>query len=133
VVIAVVMSDPASRAASKADSPALVSLWVLSLILLLPSWAVLVRRLHDTDRPGWFVLIVLIPVLGAVVLLVTLASRGTEGPNHYGPDPSGSSKPASLWVSWPPRTCPFCAAMIESDARVCPSCGRDLTPPFSQV
>jgi uncharacterized membrane protein YhaH (DUF805 family) len=61
--------------------------WVLSLGLLVPSLAVGVRRLHDTDRSGWWLLIGLVPLVGAIVLLVLLALEGRPGPNRYGPSP----------------------------------------------
>jgi uncharacterized membrane protein YhaH (DUF805 family) len=62
---------------------------LVALGLLLPSLSVLVRRLHDTDRSGWYYWIVLIPLIGSIVLLVWFCSRGTEGSNTYGPDPLG--------------------------------------------
>lgn len=55
--------------------------------LLLPSIMVSIRRLHDTDRSGWWLLIVLIPLIGAIVLLVFTLLKGTEGPNRFGNDP----------------------------------------------
>jgi uncharacterized membrane protein YhaH (DUF805 family) len=59
---------------------------LFSLVILLPSLAAAVRRLHDTDRTGWWLLLVLIPILGGIVLIVFLARRGTEGPNRFGPE-----------------------------------------------
>ena len=58
------------------------------LVHFIPGLAVLVRRLHDIDRSGWWMLISLIPVLGSIWLLVLLCSEGTYGPNEYGPDPN---------------------------------------------
>lgn len=60
---------------------------IVSLALLLPGLAVAVRRLHDTDRSGWWLLIGLIPIIGAIVLLVFFVQNGTAGPNSFGPDP----------------------------------------------
>lgn len=57
------------------------------LALLLPNWAVGVRRLHDIDRSGWWVLLSLVPVLGWIVLFVWACTRGTPGANRFGPDP----------------------------------------------
>ena len=57
---------------------------IASLVLLLPGLAVLVRRLHDTDRSGWWILITLIPIIGVIVLLVFLLTPGTLGPNRFG-------------------------------------------------
>jgi uncharacterized membrane protein YhaH (DUF805 family) len=52
--------------------------------LILPGIAVTVRRLHDTDRSGWWFLISLVPLVGFVVLLVFLVTRGTDGENRFG-------------------------------------------------
>jgi uncharacterized membrane protein YhaH (DUF805 family) len=59
-------------------------IWML--INLLPGLALMVRRLHDVGRSGWWALILLIPLIGAIVLLVWLCSRGTTGPNRFGRD-----------------------------------------------
>ena len=58
-----------------------------ALAFLIPALAVGVRRLHDTDRVGWGLLIVCIPFLGAIVLIVFFATQGTQGSNRFGPDP----------------------------------------------
>ncbi|CAB3967216.1 MULTISPECIES: DUF805 domain-containing protein [Burkholderia] len=60
---------------------------LVSLALIIPGIAVSVRRLHDTGRSGWFLLIALIPIVGSILLLVWTCSRGTEGPNRFGADP----------------------------------------------
>jgi uncharacterized membrane protein YhaH (DUF805 family) len=62
---------------------------LVGLGLLLPGLSVLVRRLHDTDRSGWYYWIALIPLVGGILLIVWFCSRGTVGPNKYGPDPLG--------------------------------------------
>jgi uncharacterized membrane protein YhaH (DUF805 family) len=59
---------------------------IASLGLLLPSLAVGVRRLHDLDRTGWWLLLI-ITVIGSILLLVWFCMRGTAGPNRFGPDP----------------------------------------------
>jgi uncharacterized membrane protein YhaH (DUF805 family) len=56
------------------------------LALFLPTLAAGVRRLHDTDRSGWMMLIVLIPLVGPIILIVFLCQRGTEGANRFGED-----------------------------------------------
>lgn len=61
-----------------------------SLAVLIPSLAVLVRRLHDTSRSGWWVFIGLIPLIGAIVLLVFLVQDSTPGANEYGENPKGA-------------------------------------------
>lgn len=60
-------------------------LW--SLATILPSIAVGVRRMHDIDRSGWWLLIAFVPLVGMIVLIVFAAKRGTVGPNRFGPDP----------------------------------------------
>lgn len=60
---------------------------IYALALLIPSIAVGVRRLHDTGRSGWWLLIGLIPLVGTIVLIVFLATEGRRGDNEYGPDP----------------------------------------------
>ncbi|MEM7545654.1 MAG: DUF805 domain-containing protein [Pseudomonadota bacterium] len=60
---------------------------IFSLAILIPSICVTVRRLHDLDRTGWWCLILLVPLIGAIVILVFAITRGTEGDNRFGPDP----------------------------------------------
>lgn len=60
---------------------------IFGLAVLLPSIAIAIRRLHDLDRSGWWVFLNLIPLIGAIVLLVWFCSRGTVGANRFGPDP----------------------------------------------
>jgi hypothetical protein len=56
-------------------------------IFLLPGIAVGVRRLHDVDRSGWWLLLAFIPLVGTIILIVWFCTRGTPGPNRFGPDP----------------------------------------------
>ncbi|MEA3009292.1 MAG: hypothetical protein QOJ91_984 [Sphingomonadales bacterium] len=65
----------------------LTSLFLLAT--LVPSIAVGIRRLHDTGRSGWWLLIALVPFVGGIVLLVFYCLEGNNGPNEYGPDPKG--------------------------------------------
>jgi uncharacterized membrane protein YhaH (DUF805 family) len=60
---------------------------LFGLVVLLPGIAISVRRLHDLDRSGWWVLLGLIPVVGAIILIIWFCSRGTLGPNRFGSDP----------------------------------------------
>ena len=60
---------------------------IASLALLLPSLAVGVRRLHDVGRSGWWMLIILVPLIGVILLLIWNLSRGEDGPNRFGPNP----------------------------------------------
>ena len=60
---------------------------LVGLGLFLPNLAIAIRRLHDRDRSGWFVLLVLIPIVGAIILIIWFIQRGTVGANRFGPDP----------------------------------------------
>ncbi|MGJ7442469.1 DUF805 domain-containing protein [Aquipuribacter sp. MA13-6] len=60
---------------------------LLALVLLLPNLSVSVRRLHDSSRSGWWLLIALVPVAGFVVLLLFFLAPSTAGGNAHGPDP----------------------------------------------
>jgi uncharacterized membrane protein YhaH (DUF805 family) len=68
------------------DSVGLVNA-LYGLAVLLPGLAVAVRRLHDVNRSGWWLLISLIPVLGILLLIVWFCRRGDAGPNRFGTDP----------------------------------------------
>ncbi len=57
------------------------------IALIIPGIAVAVRRLHDTNRRGWWFLINFVPIIGAIVYLVFVCLRGTDGENRFGPDP----------------------------------------------
>ena len=58
-----------------------------NLALFLPNLAVCVRRLHDLNKSGWWVLLSFIPIIGPIVLIVWFATRGTVGANSFGEDP----------------------------------------------
>ncbi len=55
--------------------------------IIVPTIAVVVRRLHDVNKSGWFYFIALIPLIGGIWLLVLLFTSGDEGENDYGYDP----------------------------------------------
>ena len=55
--------------------------------VLLPSIAVCIRRLHDTNRSGWWILISLVPFVGSIILLIFLCIEGDAGDNRFGPNP----------------------------------------------
>jgi len=67
--------------------------WILATIV--PALAVLVRRLHDTGKTGWWALMILLPVAGAIVLLVFTVQDSTPGENTYGPSPKDTPLGAS--------------------------------------
>ena len=57
------------------------------LAVFLPSLAVQVRRLHDINKPWYWIFITLIPLVGAIWMIVLMATEGTRGDNDFGPDP----------------------------------------------
>ena len=59
----------------------------ITIFTLIPAISAGVRRLHDTNRSGFFLLISLIPFIGGLVLLFFLIPEGTKGKNRFGPDP----------------------------------------------
>jgi uncharacterized membrane protein YhaH (DUF805 family) len=62
-------------------------LGLFALANFLPTISVMVRRLHDIDRSGWWYWVALIPLVGAILLLIWFCTRGTSGANQFGPDP----------------------------------------------
>jgi uncharacterized membrane protein YhaH (DUF805 family) len=76
--------DQAAAMATKGMIPIII----VSLLFLYPALAVYAKRWHDRGKSGWWTLIGLVPIIGAIWLLVELGFlRGTEGPNQYGNDP----------------------------------------------
>lgn len=65
-----------------------------SLAVFIPSIAVGVRRLHDTNRSGWWLLISLVPIIGFIVLIVFFVQDSQLGANQYGENPKGVESPA---------------------------------------
>ena len=62
---------------------------IVSLVILIPSLALAVRRLHDVDHSGWW-LLMYFTIIGIIYpLLVWKCTKGTEGANRFGPDPMG--------------------------------------------
>ena len=59
---------------------------IIALLLMVPAYAVCVRRLHDTGRTGWWLLLYFIPCIGAIALLIMLCRESDED-NKYGPKP----------------------------------------------
>ena len=64
---------------------------LLVLALLLPNLAIAVRRLHDTGRSGWWILLDFVPAVGPLVLLIWYCGPSTPGPNRFDPDFKGST------------------------------------------
>ena len=83
VVLAIILSGSNDSLAGLGGI--LYVVYVLGIIV--PSFAVTVRRLHDTGKSGWMLLIGLIPLVGPIILLVLYFTDGDRGANQYGPSP----------------------------------------------
>lgn len=67
-----------------------ILLFVAILGLIVPNIAVLVRRLHDINKSGWYYFVSLIPLVGGFYLLYLLVTEGDKGANQYGEDPKAA-------------------------------------------
>ena len=79
-----------AKASGGYESYAQMSALVALLLLLLAAIAGLsaaVRRVHDHDKTGWFILLGMVPVIGWLFFLFLMLTKGTDGPNSYGSDP----------------------------------------------
>jgi uncharacterized membrane protein YhaH (DUF805 family) len=92
LIVAIVLAaiDSLLGTFSSAQNIGLLS-GIYSLAVLIPTLAVTIRRLHDIDRSGWWILINLVPLIGTIVLLVFALMDGTPGDNRYGPNPKGAT------------------------------------------
>jgi uncharacterized membrane protein YhaH (DUF805 family) len=88
VVFGLVFLDMAAGTMKDESFGILTGLYVL--LILIPSIAVGVRRLHDTARSGWWLLVGAVPLVGPIVLLVFNVQDSTPGTNEYGPSPKGA-------------------------------------------
>jgi len=84
--------DPNNPAAADAMveqmSGMVIPIVILFGVMLYPALALYTKRWHDRNKSGWWSLIMLVPMVGAIWILVELGiMRGTEGNNKYGPDP----------------------------------------------
>ena len=60
---------------------------IYGVLVFIPWWAVQLRRLHDTDRSAWWLLVLLIPIVGWLVIIIFNCQNGTPGSNRFGADP----------------------------------------------
>ena len=89
IIFALGFLEGALGIASESDDSVLASLYVLAVII--PWFAVTVRRLHDTGRSGWWLLISLVPLIGPLINLVFMIEDSDEGQNAYGLNPKRSA------------------------------------------
>jgi uncharacterized membrane protein YhaH (DUF805 family) len=84
---AALSADPREALAAMGPLAGIV-IFVFVVVAVWASLAVAVKRFHDRNKSGWWVLIVLVPVIGSLWYLIECGFlRGTEGTNNYGPDP----------------------------------------------
>lgn len=87
MIIAIILGIIEGVIDSSPESNRSVLSTLYGLGIFLPSLAVGVRRLHDTGRSGWWTLVGVIPIIGAIVLLIFMAQDSQSGNNEYGPNP----------------------------------------------
>ena len=115
-------AGPVSNAGSPSRTVGfLVVLWVAFCLWVFA--AAVARRFHDIDRPGWWALLMLVPLINVGVFLMLGSREGSSGPNTYGDDPL-TEEPSPL----PNRTvtCPQCGVVNSADIFYCQSCKRNL-------
>lgn len=81
------MMDPSSAGGDASMGAGSMILGLFYLAILIPSLAVQVRRFHDQDKSGWFVLLNFIPFVGGLIVFIFMCLDGTRGDNRFGPDP----------------------------------------------
>lgn len=64
-----------------------IALFIFAIFLWFAQWTIQVRRLHDTGKSGWRILIEIIPLFGAILMFLWLTEKGDEGENQYGEIP----------------------------------------------
>jgi uncharacterized membrane protein YhaH (DUF805 family) len=89
IVILVVLDGITGTLSEEVGMGILTGIYVLAVFI--PSIAVAIRRLHDTGRSGWWILIAFVPLVGGLILLVFMLLDSTPGDNQYGPNPKGVS------------------------------------------
>lgn len=85
ILDAAVFIDPMTQLGEDGESGPIELVFLL--LTALPTLALSVRRLHDIDRRGWWVIVGAIPIIGVIVLVIWYCTLGTEGDNRFGPDP----------------------------------------------
>ena len=96
IIIGLILLDDLLGLPQAADIGPLGGLYLV--LVLLPAIAVGVRRLHDTGRSGWWLLLSIVPIIGPLVLLVFNVQDSAPGDNRYGANPKTA-------VAYPPRAC----------------------------
>lgn len=90
IVAFVLIGLQAAMASSNFAPVIAIVIPIWSLAVLLPTIGLVIRRLHDTDRSGWWILVGFVPLVGFLILIVFLAMPGTPGDNKYGSPQMGT-------------------------------------------
>ena len=94
-VVAMILDNVLGLASKEYGYGPIYGLYALAVFL--PGLAVSVRRLHDIGKSGWWLLIALIPIVGAIMLIIWDVREGERGDNRFGPDPkSGEGMAATV-------------------------------------
>ena len=105
-----------------------VSFLLVPLALLLPGFAITVRRLHDIGKSGWMILVALVPLVGPIILLVLFCLDSQPGQNAYGANPKGVAGAAPLAsVRAQGHHCPSCQQPVAPATGYCQTCGAVVT------
>lgn len=88
-IVVVILHNVFGTSKGVGDSPLYL---IFILVTLIPNLAVTIRRLHDTGKSGWYVLVALIPIIGNIWLLIEMATEGDVGENKYGANPKDKSE-----------------------------------------
>ena len=89
---------------------------VLALVTFIPSLAIAARRLHDIGKSGWWQLLWLIPIIGWIILIVFLVTKGEAGVNDYGSDPRVPVTPTPVPVA-PTESAPREEVPVDSNPK----------------
>jgi uncharacterized membrane protein YhaH (DUF805 family) len=122
LIVTGLAAAPASRVTTVLLALAVLADAVAVVCLGMAGLALLVRRIHDIGRPGWWVLVGLVPIAGAIILLVFALCEGTPGPNRYDLGAADAAAPAQ------PIRCLECGAETTGAAQVCLRCGAPIIP-----
>ena len=103
------------------------------VITILPNISVTVRRLHDTNRSGWWYWLGAVPLVGGIILIVWACTKGTQGTNRFGPDPLNANpgnpaySPAMVAAQY---SSPTLNPYPDASKNYCVSCGEGMMPSF---
>lgn len=99
---------------------------IYGLLMIIPNFSVTVRRLHDTNRSGWWVFINLVPLIGSIFFLLFMIQDSKPGFNSYGANPKEEGMGITNIIPPNMKKCPECAELVKKEARTCPHCDYEF-------